>query len=166
MKKILVLLMLIGILASCNQQDENTSGKEPNEANPEIIEEKEENRDDENSADSIESEGNANDQDEIVYENEAFKEVIVNESEKEIIITGKTQVFEGVFQYAVYEGDEVLLENYYQTDGGPAWGEFEITLEKELIVGENRRLELFVYSAKDGSKINTLQIDSFPIKNE
>jgi hypothetical protein len=63
-----------------------------------------------------------------------------------------------VFQYAIYDGEKVLKENNYQTDGAPAWGEFEITFEKELVATTNTKFQLFVYSAKDGSKIDTLEI--------
>jgi hypothetical protein len=93
-----------------------------------------------------------------LYENEVFADVTLAEVDGKTIVTGKARVFEGVFQYAVIAGNTVLLENYYQTDGAPAWGEFTITLEKELTDKEGAQLELFVYSAKDGSKINTLTI--------
>lgn len=93
-----------------------------------------------------------------VYENEVFADVTLEEVDGKTVVTGKARVFEGVFQYAVVSGNEVLLENYYQTDGAPAWGEFTITLEKALTEKEGAKLELFVYSAKDGSKINILTI--------
>lgn len=70
----------------------------------------------------------------------------------------KAQVFEGVFQYALYNGENVVKEGNYQTEGAPAWGEFEITFDKGLVSTNTSKLELFVYSAKDGSKINTLEI--------
>ncbi|OLS37320.1 Gmad2 immunoglobulin-like domain-containing protein [Bacillus sp. MRMR6] len=93
-----------------------------------------------------------------VYENEVFNEVTLEEVEGKTVVTGKARVFEGVFQYAVVSGNEVLLENYYQTDGAPAWGEFTITLDKALTEKAGSQLELFVYSAKDGAKINILTI--------
>lgn len=93
-----------------------------------------------------------------VYHNEVFKDVVVTEKVDTIIVTGKAQVFEGVFQYALYDGEKVVKEGNYQTEGAPAWGEFEITFAKELVSTNNSKLELFVYSAKDGSKINTLEI--------
>ncbi|WP_144553125.1 Gmad2 immunoglobulin-like domain-containing protein [Bacillus sp. X1(2014)] len=93
-----------------------------------------------------------------VYQNEVFKDVVVTKKADTIIVTGKAQVFEGVFQYALYDGEKVVKEGNYQTDGAPAWGEFEITFAKELVSTNTSKLELFVYSAKDGSKINTLEI--------
>ncbi|MED4224616.1 Gmad2 immunoglobulin-like domain-containing protein [Neobacillus cucumis] len=93
-----------------------------------------------------------------VYENKVFKDVVVTESGDKIILTGKAQVFEGVFQYTLYDGNTVVVENHYQTDGAPAWGEFEITFDKKQISSDQIKLELFVYSAKDGSKENTLEI--------
>ncbi|MFP7299942.1 Gmad2 immunoglobulin-like domain-containing protein [Neobacillus niacini] len=92
------------------------------------------------------------------YENEVFKEVTVSTSNGETTVKGKARVFEGVFQYAVLSGTEVLQENHYQTDGAPAWGSFEITVDKELMTRESVSMELFVYSAKDGSKTDVLTI--------
>ncbi|MEH7098132.1 Gmad2 immunoglobulin-like domain-containing protein [Neobacillus vireti] len=93
-----------------------------------------------------------------VYENNVFKEVVVKETGDKIIVTGKAQVFEGVFQYALHDGEKVVLENNYQTAGAPAWGKFEISFEKGLVASNHVKLELYVYSAKDGSKVNTLEI--------
>lgn len=92
------------------------------------------------------------------YENEAFKEVTVSELDGKIVVNGKARVFEGVFQYAVVAGNEVILQDHYQTAGAPAWGDFEITFDKELVELEGTSFELFVYSAKDGSKIDVLTI--------
>ncbi|PAE31786.1 Gmad2 immunoglobulin-like domain-containing protein [Bacillus sp. 7884-1] len=105
-----------------------------------------------------------NDQEQVAnkqYQNEVFKEVTVSKSDGEALVKGKARVFEGVFQYAVISGTEILQENHYQTDGAPAWGSFEITIDKELLTKEEVTIELFVYSAKDGSKTDILTI---PIK--
>ncbi|MDQ0154638.1 Gmad2 immunoglobulin-like domain-containing protein [Robertmurraya andreesenii] len=93
-----------------------------------------------------------------VFQNAAFKDVVVTESEEQYVITGKAQVFEGVFQYKLHDGDKVLLEDHYQTAGAPEWGDFEIFFDKELVENTHVLFELFVYSAKDGSKINVLEI--------
>ncbi|TWD96396.1 immunoglobulin-like protein involved in spore germination [Neobacillus bataviensis] len=93
-----------------------------------------------------------------VYQNNVFKDVVVTESEDKIVVTGKAQVFEGVFQYVLYDGEKMLIQNHYQTDGAPAWGEFELTFEKKLVSSNEVKLELFVFSAKDGSKENILEI--------
>ncbi|NWQ43705.1 hypothetical protein MLOOGBEN_23685 [Bacillus sp. EB106-08-02-XG196] len=92
------------------------------------------------------------------YQNEVFKEVTLSKSNGEVTVKGKARVFEGVFQYAVISGTEILQENHYQTDGAPAWGSFEITIDKELLTKEEVSFELFVYSAKDGSKTDILTI--------
>ncbi|MCM3567312.1 Gmad2 immunoglobulin-like domain-containing protein [Neobacillus mesonae] len=93
-----------------------------------------------------------------VYQNEVFKHVVVKESRDQLVVTGRAQVFEGGFQYKLYDNDKVLLEDHYQTDGAPAWGDFTITLDKKWIASDNVTFELFVYSAKDGLKINVLKI--------
>lgn len=92
------------------------------------------------------------------YQNDVFKEVTVSKSNGGATISGKARVFEGVFQYAVISGTDVLLEDHYQIDGAPAWGSFEITIEKELLTKKGVSIELFVYSAKDGSKTDILTI--------
>ena len=97
-------------------------------------------------------------QEEKVYQNKIFKEVVVTESGDKIIVTGKAQVFEGVFQYVLYEGEKVLIQDHYQTAGAPAWGEFELTFDKKLVASNNIKLELFVFSAKDGTKEDPLVI--------
>ncbi|MBY0149008.1 Gmad2 immunoglobulin-like domain-containing protein [Neobacillus niacini] len=116
---------------------------------------------DDKKPDVIDNGNNQEKEDSKQYENEVFKEVVVSKSNGDITVKGKARVFEGVFQYAVISGSEILLENHYQTDGAPAWGSFEITIDKELLAKEEVSFELFVYSAKDGSKTDTLRI---PIK--
>jgi hypothetical protein len=92
------------------------------------------------------------------YQNEVFKEVTVSKSNGEATLKGKARVFEGVFQFAVISGTEIVQEDHYQTDGAPAWGSFEITINKEFLTSEEVSIELFVYSAKDGSKTDVLTI--------
>ena len=84
--------------------------------------------------------------------------MVVTQTEDEVLVTGKAQVFEGVFQYALYDGEEVVEENNYQTEGAPAWGEFTLSFKKEILTTDDMTLELFFYSAKDGSKTNVLEI--------
>ncbi|WP_342429222.1 hypothetical protein [Neobacillus sp. FSL H8-0543] len=50
------------------------------------------------------------------------------------------------------------MQDKYQTDGAPAWGDFEISIDRELGEKEGVVLELFVYSAKDGAKVDILSI--------
>lgn len=116
---------------------------------------------DDKNPDVIDNGDNQEEEEDKQYENEVFKEVVVSKSNGGITVKGKARVFEGVFQYAVVSGSETLLENHYQTDGAPAWGSFEISIGKELLAKEEVSFELFVYSAKDGSKTDTLRI---PIK--
>jgi ABC-type Fe3+-hydroxamate transport system substrate-binding protein len=97
------------------------------------------------------------------YENQAFKEVVVTANDQDVVVTGKASVFEGVFQYAIITGNKIVLEDKYQTVGAPAWGDFHITFAKDLVKEEGATFELFVYSAKDGSKIDVLKI---PLNNK
>ena len=139
-----LLLVTMG-LAACTPKQEVVNEKPP------VTEPDEENPSNPNGPVSEEPE-------EEIYHNEVFKDVVVTKNADTIIVTGKAQVFEGVFQYALYDGEKAVKEGNYQTEGAPAWGEFEITFAKELVSTNTSKLELFVYSAKDGSKINTLEI--------
>jgi hypothetical protein len=116
---------------------------------------------DDKKPDVIDNGNNQEKEDNKQYQNEVFKEVTVSKANGGATIKGKARVFEGVFQYAVLSGTEILQENHYQTEGAPAWGSFEITIDKELLTKENVSIELFVYSAKDGAKTDILTI---PIK--
>ncbi|MCQ6276586.1 hypothetical protein JMM81_16865 [Bacillus sp. V3B] len=165
-----LLLILFGVSA-CAQKDETQvdSKETPNVTENEenkvpIVDENEENETpstigNEGSENTSTTEEPPNELDaEKQYENDSFKSVIITESNEGIIVKGKARVFEGVFQYAIVSGTEKLLENYYQTDGAPAWGEFKLTFDKNLITKPKTSLELFVYSAKDGSKTSVLTI--------
>ena len=178
MKKIAYLLaglIIIFSLAACNhQQDETTNQDSPtSQAQDGSVNQK---------PPTLPAEGGTTDQDQPttpvqegttdqdqeqptspapekkIYQNNVFKDVVVTEAEDKFIVTGKAQVFEGVFQYVLYDGEKMLIQNHYQTDGAPAWGEFELTFEKQLVSSNEVKLELFVFSAKDGSKENTLEI--------
>ncbi|MCL6573707.1 MAG: Gmad2 immunoglobulin-like domain-containing protein [Bacillus sp. (in: Bacteria)] len=170
MKKIAYLLVVLTAsvgLVACNDQEVKevekekisvTEPKDGNKTNEEVVEKTNEQA--ENKSDPVKPDSTI--PDETVYQNEVFKDVVVAKTENKISVTGKAQVFEGVFQYALYNGEDVLLANNYQTDGAPAGGEFEITFEKSLVTSNETKFELFVYSAKDGSKVNSLEI---PIPN-
>lgn len=175
MKKIIIFIAILGIatiLASCNQNDETNqpNDNEPvNETEDQVENDQGETTEEENN-DVDETEQNTENDvtptnEEKVYQNKVFKDVKVSDTNNEIVVTGKAQVFEGVFDYAVYDGDEKLLEDHYQTVGAPSWGDFEFPIDKNLYAQPKNdvRLELFVYSAKDGSKEDILEI---PLTNK
>lgn len=153
-----IFMAVIGLVA-CNQQQETVKEK-PSVIEPKDVKEPDNGKEPEKEV--VEEEEEENPQADQVYQNEVFKDVVVTETDDEFIVTGKAQVFEGVFQYALYDGEKVVKESNYQTDGAPAWGEFKITFKKELLSTNSAKFELFVYSAKDGAKVNTLEI---PIQN-
>ncbi|WP_404451614.1 Gmad2 immunoglobulin-like domain-containing protein [Virgibacillus necropolis] len=132
MKKFL-LLMIITLLFAALVACSNDNEEENKNKNQEEQQEKEEQK---------------------VYENESFKDVTVNESGNQFVVTGKARVFEGVFQYAIINKSEIVKQDNYHTEGAPTWGEFEIAFDKELAT----TIELFFFSAKDGSKTDVLKI--------
>jgi hypothetical protein len=161
----LLIMALLG-LAACNQDTNTPGNKEPNSTDssetdqgdkqPDVIENDETDSGGTNEEDKHDLDENKQ------YGNDVFNEVSVSPLEDgSVVVKGKARVFEGVFQYAVISGTEILLENHYQTEGAPAWGSFEIAIDKEFLTKEKVSIELFVYSAKDGAKTDILTI---PIK--
>lgn len=167
---ILILSLITVVLAACDQNDLSDQPNENelvNETEDQVEENNKEDDTNQHEESDVEDENEQSPEhdgtplnEEQVYENKMFKEVKVSETENEFIITGKVQVFEGVFDYALFDGKEKILEDHYQTVGAPAWGDFEIPIDKETIANAKNeaRLELFAYSAKDGSKENVLNI--------
>ncbi|MEC1525818.1 Gmad2 immunoglobulin-like domain-containing protein [Neobacillus niacini] len=165
-KLMLLLMVLFLSLTACSQDSKTQNGKEPNrtdsgktdqgEKEPDVTE------DEEKDSDVTDEEDTQDEEENKQFGNDVFKEVSVSTLEDgSIVLRGKARVFEGVFQYAVVSGTEILLENNYQTEGAPAWGNFDITIDKEYLIKEKVSIELFVYSAKDGAKTDILTI---PIK--
>ncbi len=95
-------------------------------------------------------------------ENAAFRNVQATGSDGQYTVTGEARVFEAVMHYAVSDGHNYLLEESYMLDeGAPEWSAFTL----EIAVPPDQRpvngtlvLELFEYSAKDGSQVNTLNV--------
>jgi hypothetical protein len=95
-------------------------------------------------------------------ENKAFRNVKVTGSMGKYTITGEARVFEATMNYAVSDGHNYLVEDFITVDmGAPEWSPFtlEINIPKEkLPVNGTLMLELFEYSAEDGSVINSFNI--------
>jgi len=90
--------------------------------------------------------------------NSAFRiESVLGENGRYTVI-GKARVFEAVMHYAVSDGHDVLDEQMVVLDAGaPAWAPFELNIEipkEKLPVNGTLMVELFEYSAKDGSRVN------------
>jgi hypothetical protein len=170
MKKTFLLLTILIVLgvAACSQETEdpktsdNESSKENESPKPSEnggTTDNDNPKETENETDDIEREEPTNESPQsTTYENNAFKDVKVTENENGVIVTGKARVFEGVFQYAVVSGEGIIKEDHYLTDGAPTWGAFELSLGKDLLTKTGTKLELFVYSAKDGSKTDVLTV--------
>ncbi|MCM3629058.1 stalk domain-containing protein [Paenibacillus glycanilyticus] len=94
--------------------------------------------------------------------NTAFCEVSVSGSGGHYTVSGKGRVFEAVMQYAVEDGHDYVLEGHQMLDeGAPAWSAFSLDIKippEKLPSNGTLTLELFEYSAKDGSRINVLSI--------
>lgn len=97
---------------------------------------------------------------ELVLENNAFRNIEVTGKDGKYIVTGEGRVFEATMNYAVSDGHVYFVEDFYTLpEGAPSWSPFtlEISIPKdELPVNGTVMLELFELSAKDGSPVNIL----------
>lgn len=100
--------------------------------------------------------------------NTAFRSVTASGSGGKYTVKGEARVFEATMQYAVSDGHDYLLERMYTLDeGAPAWSAFELKVEvpaSKLPANGTLTLELFEYSAKDGSRVNiwVVPLETFP----
>lgn len=94
--------------------------------------------------------------------NNAFCNVNVNGSGGTYIVSGEARVFEAVMNYAVEDGHDYLMEGHHAVgEGAPAWSPFAIEIHippEQQPANGTLMLELFEYSAKDGSRINVMPI--------
>ena len=146
-----IVTVVIGLVA-CTQQPKGETEKKV------VTEQKDDHEATKEEDSPTQSESETEVPEDTVYQNKSFKDVKVTQSGDEVVVTGKARVFEGVFQYVLKNGENVLKEGNYQTDGAPAWGEFTITIPNELVTTNEVKLELFYYSAKDGSKMDALEV--------
>jgi hypothetical protein len=96
-------------------------------------------------------------------ENKAFRNIKVEGESGEYTVTGEARVFEGVFGYSVSDGHKYYIEEETKKveQGAPNWSPFtiEISIPKDkLPVNGTIMLELYVESAKDGSKVDQLYV--------
>jgi uncharacterized protein YceK len=125
----------------------------------------------ENSDTSQEKENKETGTDEVKIEdleNKAFRNIKVEGEYGEYTVTGEARVFEGVFGYSVSDGHQYFIEEFKQVDeGAPNWSAFTLEIsisEDELPVNGTVMLELYEESAKDGSKVNELNVPLDRIK--
>ncbi|MEC5424841.1 Gmad2 immunoglobulin-like domain-containing protein [Virgibacillus sp. C22-A2] len=99
---------------------------------------------------------------EIVLQNDAFQifQPAPNTKVKDrVVVSGLAKVYEGTILYEFEDGHFILDEGFTTaTVGAPEWGEFEIIIEFDEVANYSGRVILFEESAKDGSRINELQI--------
>lgn len=94
--------------------------------------------------------------------NAAFREVATTVTAGAYMITGEARVYEATMQYAVWNGEAYILEDFVTvSDGAPEWVDFtlEIQIPEEQWPAEGKlSVELFEYSAEDGQRINVIRV--------
>lgn len=81
-----------------------------------------------------------------------------------ITVTGKARVFENTFAYALKDVDnKKIYENFGMTDAKDAgiFGNYSVKIPVPLTASNTLFIEVFEYSAKDGSVINLVRV---PVK--
>lgn len=150
---VILIVVLFISLASCSQKDTSSKPIPSNPAQPT----QQQNSSDNNQVIPKKENKKPIKQEKKVYENQAFKDIVISDQDQKVIVKGKARVFEGVFQYAIVEGNQTIMHDRYQTMGAPEWGEFTLSFDKAILT-KDTELELFVYSAKDGSKTDILKV--------
>ncbi|MCS1350934.1 Gmad2 immunoglobulin-like domain-containing protein [Mechercharimyces sp. CAU 1602] len=91
-----------------------------------------------------------------------FRQVEISDASVQFQITGEARAFEGAYSYAVKNGDELLSEGHGQASvGAPSWGEisFNVNVARDSFPTTGSLfLELYEYSARDGSIVNVLRL--------
>jgi hypothetical protein len=93
--------------------------------------------------------------------NNAFNNISVIGTSPIFTVTGEARVFEGVFQYEVNENGTTVQSGVANVpEGAPMWSLFSLSFDLSNIVSSSSVIvvELFVYSAKDGSKVDIITI--------
>ena len=78
-----------------------------------------------------------------------------------ITVTGQARVFENTFNYILKDANGTkLVESYSMTDAPDAgiFGNYTLKIPVPLNASKNLVIEVFEYSAKDGSVINLVQV--------
>lgn len=96
------------------------------------------------------------------HANNAFRNIQATGTNGHYSVTGEARVFEAVMNYAVSSGSNVLVEsNYMLNEGAPSWSPFSLNIiipANQLPVSGTLMIELFEYSAEDGSRINVIPL--------
>lgn len=97
---------------------------------------------------------------EVRTENVAFRNIVASGSSGNYSIKGQARVFEATMNYAVTDGHTYLLEGFHTlNEGAPAWSAFTLDIEipqDQLPINGTLAIEIFEYSAKGGSMVNTV----------
>jgi len=76
------------------------------------------------------------------------------------IVRGRANVFEATLALNVLDGSGVVTHEEFVTAscGTGCWGEFEVTLDPDLIVPGESSIQLFQHSAQDGSAVDVITV--------
>ncbi|TKI54837.1 sporulation protein [Brevibacillus antibioticus] len=153
MKKMLLLLLTIGLLQGCTSGTDSPSPQTEQQKPPVATEPKTPASEPPTTPEKPPTEQPA--QQETVYANDIFRNVTVKKTAQDTFeIKGQASVFEAVLNYVVEDGHNELTQGFVQaTTAAPDWGDFTHTLKvKKAEPNSTLTLILFETSMKDGSR--------------
>ncbi|MEC0093172.1 Gmad2 immunoglobulin-like domain-containing protein [Paenibacillus macquariensis] len=93
--------------------------------------------------------------------NQVFRKIKLTPAIKtttEYIVTGQASVFEGTYQYAVKQGESVIVKGFgTASQGGPEWGEISQNISiptNKLSGNQSLTLELYEIDQESGAVVN------------
>lgn len=153
MKKLLFVLMTVGLLQGCTNAP--PAQENPPVTQPETPAQSETPAPAPSQTPAEQQPAEQSETKETVYANDIFRNVTVKKTREDAFeVKGQAQVFEAVVNYVVEDGHNELAQGFFQTSAGaPEWGDFTQTVKvKKAEPNSTLMLILFEASAKDGSR--------------
>lgn len=84
----------------------------------------------------------------------------IMETENVFVVAGRSNTFEAMLMVRVIdaEGDTIHEEPVQATSGSGTWGEFGVGVGTEMVTPGESSIQLFEYSAEDGSMVNVITV--------
>jgi len=85
------------------------------------------------------------------------------EVENVYVVSGRSNTFEAMLMVQVIdgEGNRIHEEPVQATSGSGTWGEFGVGVASDLVTPGETSIQLFEYSAEDGSMVNVITVPVF-----
>lgn len=87
----------------------------------------------------------------------------IMEVENVYVVSGRSNTFEAMLMIRVIDrdGNTIHEEPVQATSGSGTWGEFGVGVDSDLVTPGETSIQLFEYSAEDGSMVNVITVPIF-----